>query len=154
MTHFRRSAIRPFVLCQLTAGLMGIGVMILARAFSDIDSPPQPLQGLNDFLLYFPVCFALEEVSFRGLLDSHLSWPGRRAGLASALFGSMLWGIWHLPTVPAASRTPETAVALLVIHSMIGVPLAIYWRRSGNLVVPAFTHAMLDAVRNALQLLE
>jgi membrane protease YdiL (CAAX protease family) len=99
------------------------------------------------------VCFALEEVSFRGALDSHLHRPGERFGLTSALLGSILWGLWHLPTVPAESRTLETAIALMGTHALIGVPLAIYWRQSGNLVVPAFTHAMIDAVRNALRLM-
>jgi hypothetical protein len=40
------------------------------------------------------------------------------------------------------------------VHSLIGVPLATYWRQSGNLAVPAFTHALIDAVRNALQVME
>jgi membrane protease YdiL (CAAX protease family) len=39
---------------------------------------------------------------------------------------------------------------IVVIHTLVGVPLAFFWRRSGNLAVPAFTHALIDAVRNAL----
>jgi membrane protease YdiL (CAAX protease family) len=39
---------------------------------------------------------------------------------------------------------------LLIPQVLIGVPLSIYWRRSGNLAVPAFTHAFIDSVRNAL----
>ena len=65
--------------------------------------------------------------------------------------GALLWGLWHLPTLPAESRGPEAVIALLGVHALIGVPLAIYWRQSGNLAVPAFTHAMIDAVRNALR---
>ena len=152
--HLRRSAVRPFLMCQLTAGVMGIGLAIAARAVAEIDRPPLLRMGLHDFLLYFPVCFALEEVSFRGALDAHLHRPGERLGLTSALLGSILWGLWHLPTLPAGSRGPEAAIALMVVHSLIGVPLAIYWRQSGNLAVPAFTHAMIDAVRNALQIMD
>jgi len=128
--------------------------VIAARAVARVQSAPLPLMGLHDFLLYFPVCFALEEVSFRGALDAHLHRRGARLGLTSALLGSLLWGLWHLPALPAGSRGPDAAVALMMVHSLIGVPLAIYWRQSGNLAVPAFTHAMIDAVRNALQLMD
>ena len=33
---------------------------------------------------------------------------------------------------------------------VIGVPFSIIWRRSGNLGVTGVTHALVDAVRNAL----
>jgi membrane protease YdiL (CAAX protease family) len=32
---------------------------------------------------------------------------------------------------------------------MVGIPLSLFWRRSGNLFVPAAVHALIDAVRNA-----
>jgi hypothetical protein len=152
LMHLRRSAMRPFLMCQLTAGAMGIGLAIAARAMAEIDRPPLLQMGLHDFLLYLPACFALEEVSFRGALDAHLHRPGERFPLTSALLGSILWGLWHLPTLPVESRVPEAVIAMLGVHVLIGVPLAIYWRRSGNLAVPAFTHAMIDAVRNALEI--
>lgn len=153
LVHLRRSALRPFVLCQLTAGVIGIGLALAARSAAQVDLSPLPMTGLHDFVLYFPVGFALEEVSFRGALDAHLHRPGQRFGLVSALLGSVLWGLWHLPTLPADARGVDVAIGLVVVHSLIGVPLAIYWRRSGNLAVPAFTHAMIDAVRNALRLM-
>lgn len=152
LVHLRRSAVRPFVMCQLTAGLMGIGLAIAARAAAQVELPPLPMTGLHDFVLYLPVCFALEEVSFRGALDAHLHRPGERFGLVSALLGSVLWGLWHLPTFPADARGVDVVIGLVMVHALIGVPLAIAWRRSGNLAVPAFTHAMIDAVRNALGL--
>jgi membrane protease YdiL (CAAX protease family) len=40
-----------------------------------------------------------------------------------------------------------------IIHSLIGVPFAVFWRKSGNLVVPAFAHALIDALRTALRLM-
>jgi membrane protease YdiL (CAAX protease family) len=43
-----------------------------------------------------------------------------------------------------------TTSFLVFVHTIIGIPLSIYWRKSGNLAVPAFTHAFIDAVRNAL----
>jgi len=153
LLHFRRETLRPFLLCQLTAGSIGIALTVAARFASQIQLPPRPLRGLQDFSLYFPVCFILEEVSFRGALDSHLYQRGDRFPFASALFGSVLWGVWHLPILPAQSQSVGVAIALAVSHSLIGVPLAIYWRRSGNLVVTAFAHALIDAVRNALRLM-
>ncbi len=38
----------------------------------------------------------------------------------------------------------------MVVHALIGVPLAIYWRKSGNLAVTAFTHALIDGIRDGL----
>jgi len=70
---------------------------------------------------------------------------------ASAILGSVLWGLWHLPIVPPEARGLRTVYSLIGVHSLIGIPLAVFWRRSGNLVIPAFTHALIDAVRNALR---
>jgi membrane protease YdiL (CAAX protease family) len=157
LVHLRRESLRPFLLCQLTAGTIGISLMIAVRLAmrmaGTIPREPLPLVGLHDFLLYFPVCFVLEEVSFRGALDSHLHHAGERFRFTSALLGSALWGVWHLPTLPAESQSLQTALVLAVTHSLIGVPLAIYWRKSGNLAVPAFAHAMIDGVRNGLRLM-
>jgi membrane protease YdiL (CAAX protease family) len=153
LVHLRRDSIRPFLFCQLTAGTIGIGLMIAARMASASQHEPLPLVGLRDFLLYFPVCFVLEEVSFRGALDSHLHHAGERFRFISALLGSALWGVWHLPALPVEARSLVTALALAVTHSLIGVPLAIYWRKSGNLAVPAFTHALIDGVRNGLRIM-
>jgi len=153
LVHLRRETIRPFLFCQLTAGTIGISLMIASRMANSITREPLLFVGLRDFLLYFPVCFVLEEVSFRGALDSHLHHAGERFRFISALLGSALWGVWHLPILPAASWNIETALVLAVYHSLIGVPLAIYWRKSGNLAVTAFTHALIDGVRNGLRIM-
>ena len=98
---------------------------------------------------YFPALFLLEEVTFRGMLDAHLYHPGESRPWISAIIVSALWGLWHIPIV---SRTPvlTTAVYLVVVHCAIGVPLSFFWRQSGNLAVPAFSHALIDAARNML----
>jgi membrane protease YdiL (CAAX protease family) len=153
LRHLRRDSARPFLLCLLTAGTCGVLLMVFARVASGTQRPPLVVAGLRDFLLYFPVCFVLEEVSFRGALDSHFHRPGDRFEETSVILGAALWGLWHLPVVPPEARTIRTACSLVGVHSLIGIPLAVYWRRSGNLVVPAFTHALIDAVRNALRLM-
>jgi hypothetical protein len=50
------------------------------------------------------------------------------------------------------SRRPGHRLPVGRSPSLIGVPLAICWRQSGNLAVRAFVHAMIDAVRNALRI--
>jgi membrane protease YdiL (CAAX protease family) len=90
----------------------------------------------------------LEEVFFRGMLDTYVHLPGEARGLGSAVFVSALWAIWHLPIVPASGAV--VIPGLLVVHVAIGVPLSLYWRRSGNLAVPATAHAFIDALRNVL----
>jgi hypothetical protein len=52
--------------------------------------------------------------------------------------------------LPPEGRGVAEVVSLLVVHGAVGVPLSVYWRQSGNLAVPGFTHALIDAVRDAL----
>jgi membrane protease YdiL (CAAX protease family) len=40
-----------------------------------------------------------------------------------------------------------------VVQVAVGPFLSLFWRRSGNLMVPGFAHALSDAVRNALGLI-
>lgn len=99
--------------------------------------------------IYFPATFIIEEVAFRGALDSHVHQPGEGRGWQSALFVSVLWGLWHLPVSDGLPFL--VLVALLVIwHCVVGIPLSRAWRKSGNLAGPAFAHSAIDAVRNGL----
>lgn len=145
-------------LCLCSAGGIGILFMALAavarwhtRASLGIDVRLE--RGVSSFLLYLPVCFMLEEVFFRGALDSYV----RRSdnSEASAIFVSLLWGLWHLPAVAGAASVSRTgwfgvACVLAVVHILVGRFLSEYWRRSGLLLIPAATHALVDAVRNGL----
>ena len=106
--------------------------------------------GLCSLLLYVPISFVLEEVSFRGAFDSHLYHPGEPRQWTTALFVSALWGLWHIPVVVGRAPLLPLIPQLLIVHCAVGVPFSIYWRRSGNLFVTGSTHALIDAVRNAL----
>ena len=99
--------------------------------------------------IYFPVTFVIEEVAFRGALDSHVHHSGEGRGWQTAMFVSVLWGLWHLPVADGMSF-PLLVLSLVVWHCAIGVPLSLAWRRSGNLSGPAFAHAAIDAVRNGV----
>jgi membrane protease YdiL (CAAX protease family) len=153
LRSFRRSGVRPLLVCLATAGGTGILLMVLAQSARG-PLPPVSARTAQDALiwlvLYFPVTFVLEEVTFRGALDAHLHEPGEGRALGSALLGSALWGVWHLPISAPHGFSALTVGSLVVVHSLIGVPLAWGWRRSGNLAVPALAHALVDAVRNAI----
>jgi membrane protease YdiL (CAAX protease family) len=69
---------------------------------------------------------------------------------ASAFFVSALWGLWHVPLAIGQKPLPLFVVGLIGVHCAVGVPLSLCWRRSGNLFVTCATHALIDAVRNAL----
>lgn len=145
--HFRDDTFRILVKCTLTAGLLGAALMTAAWLARPDAKPPSLGAGLESLLMYLPVCFVLEEVFFRGALDAHVHRPGETRHWASAIFVSVLWGLWHMPIVP----NPGTAlIGLLIVHTAIGIPLSFCWRGSGNLAVPAASHAVIDAVRNAL----
>jgi hypothetical protein len=45
---------------------------------------------------------------------------------------------------------PALIVQNVFVCCGIGVPFSFFWRRSGNLFVTGSTHALVDAVRNAL----
>ena len=101
------------------------------------------LTGLSTVALYIPVQFFVEEVWFRGILDSHLHRPGETRGALSAIYGSALWGVWRYPI-----SDPTDLVNLLItiaISVAVGILLARAWRRSGNLPVPGIAHALIDA---------
>jgi membrane protease YdiL (CAAX protease family) len=95
--------------------------------------------------------FVVEEVFFRGCLDTYLHRGEKGTGWLSAIYISALWGLWHLPT--AALLTGNllgTVLSLLFSQIIIGVPLSLLWRKTGNLAVPDTTHAFLEAVRSIL----
>jgi len=105
---------------------------------------------LRRLLLFLPACFVVEEVTFRGAIDAHVQHSGESRGIGSALAVSTLWGLWHLPVAYSSAPSAAGVASLVVIHVAICVPLSLYWRRGGNLLVPALTHAVIDAVRDAL----
>jgi hypothetical protein len=150
---------RELGLCLVTTGAaagLTLAASYFARSHPDRAIADRLLEGLRSLVLYLPVCFMIEEVFFRGGLDSYLTRGGTRAPWLSAFYLSAIWGWWHLPTV---TLQPEHRIAQLVVlvvalplvHCGIGALFSIFWRRSGLLLVPVFAHAFIDAVRNALQ---
>ena len=152
----RRTTVRQLRFCILTAGAIGIAFNVLhavglaVRGHSPLHAEASGVRGLESFLLYVPALFVIEEVFFRGALDAYLHHPDEGTGWVSAFFLSALWGLWHLPLF-FADEGFRAIPALLLVQVAVGVPLSLWWRRSGNLVVPGTTHALIDAVRNALQ---
>src|SRR6516162_6305515 len=138
LSRQRASAARQGLPSFIAALLIGIATTATI-AISTHHSIGFPLLKLvfmvKQFLLYFTVCFAVEEVVCRGALDSHVYRPrsdGQASGSPwlSAIFVSALWGIWHLPTAPVSSAPAfAAAIALvLIVHTLVGVPLSFCWR--------------------------
>jgi hypothetical protein len=154
-----RAQWRLLGLCVLTAGAVGILTLALGyfvRPHASLAATARMLEGLRSFTLYLPVCFMIEEVFFRGGLDSYLTRGGTPEPWFSAFYLSALWGWWHLPTVTLqpehrAAQLVVLVVALPLVHCGVGALLSIFWRRSGLLLVPVCAHAFIDGVRNALQ---
>lgn len=92
----------------------------------------------------------LEEVAFRGAFDAHVYHPGDGRGFLTALWVSALWGMWHVPLLLGRGHLSMLSAGLISVTCAIGVPLSIAWRRSGNLFVPGLTHALVDALRDAI----
>jgi membrane protease YdiL (CAAX protease family) len=147
----------PSVLAALLVGLAWRYIVVLIGNAAGITAPshvPLTVEKLLptavDFLFGFLAAFLIEEVIFRGGLDTHVSSDGKsRTGeFRSAIFVSLLWAVWHLPLQARGMVTPvqQLGVALHVFGIAIGgVPLAFCWRRSGTLVLPAALHAFANA---------
>ncbi|MVU83772.1 CPBP family intramembrane metalloprotease [Nocardia sp. ET3-3] len=149
-----RAGARRLAACLATAGLIGVSTVVGGFLLSGQGAPsPAPWAslrlGLESLLMYVPVVFVLEEVFFRGALDSYLHRDGEPGGLWSAALVSALWGLWHLP-VAGVPITGGVVAGLLAFQIPVGMFLSLWWRRSGNLAVPGITHAVIDSVRNGL----
>ncbi len=113
--------------------------------------PRELLQaGLQSLLFYVPAVFVVEEVFFRGALNSYLHRGEQGFGWASAAFISIVWGLWHMPI--AGPLSILLILQLVGTQLVIGLILSWVWRRTGNLAMPGTLHAALDAVRNVLLL--
>jgi membrane protease YdiL (CAAX protease family) len=107
-------------------------------------SAAMPLALLKNFIRVLPCVFVIDEVVFRGLLDSYVapSSGSRRVQWISAIFISALWGFWHLW---------HTQVFLdFALTLALGVPLSFCWRKSGTLLLPGVAHALIDACRDTI----
>ena len=154
LRRFRREHLYPLAWCLLiTLALdavqwsvfLGFGLVEMHPVEGGI--PARVAVGLFSLLEYMAVVFAVEEVTFR-MLDSHLHEADRRRGILSAVFISAVWGLWHLPI--SEELTWSAVGILMYVHVPYGICLSLFWRRTGNLVVPGLCHALGDALRNAL----
>jgi hypothetical protein len=150
-------------LCVLTVGLLGLlpqflslllpHVLHIHTAHPVTTAQPTLLQSLEiaaEWFLISPVGFVVEEVFFRGALDTYLHRGEEGIGWLSAIFVSALWGVWHLPGQALSGNLLFAVVGTVLPQILVGVPLSLWWRKSGNLAVTNTAHALLEAVRNAL----
>lgn len=138
----------------LTAGVVGAVLFlvntILGRGPGFLTHPGGALQAFGiSFLWYIPMVFVVEEVFFRGALDTYARGPHLANDRTSAVVVSLLWGVWHLPLVIAVSGLSQLPI-ILGFQLIVGLLLTFPWRRSGNLAVPGVTHALIDAIRDGL----
>jgi membrane protease YdiL (CAAX protease family) len=150
---FSRSTMTSFALA-VAAGVTVMAAAANAHGHSVIVAREGWLSFLAQILIYFPALFVLEEVAFRGMLDRCFddANTSRVRYWASAVFVAILWGLWHWPIVGQIGQRggPAALLSLVGVHVLIGVPLAITWRTSGNLALPAVAHALIDAYRNVV----
>jgi membrane protease YdiL (CAAX protease family) len=156
--QFRKETFRHTLLCLTTSGVISISLFTLAyfaqTTLLHKQFQPSLLTGIKSLLLYFPVCFMLEEVIFRGMIDPHIHRQSDKKGIWSAIFIGVLWGLFHLPVTLANAKSSTDIIggvfSLIFVHTIVGIPLSIYYRKSGNLAVPSFSHAIADSFRNGL----
>jgi membrane protease YdiL (CAAX protease family) len=143
-------ALVPAVIAVVLAGGFQVGVGVIRHGTGLLEALSL-VQIARWSLLYFAVGFVLEEVTFRGALDT-LVQASSLPGWLSAAWVALLWGLWHLPTVPLQHNVVATIVAIAAYQLVVGVLLAYAWRIGGNLAIPAAAHALIDGMRNAVLL--
>ena len=147
-----RDAVRLTIRTTLITGAVLVGVMVAYRlATGGINGNLAAALTTTaiSLLTYLPVVFVMEEVLFRGLIDTYLHGSTPGPDRASALYGSALWGLWHLPVAFLALGV-LTIPYLVVVHTTMGYFMVTAWRRTGNLAAPGVSHAVIDALRNAV----
>jgi membrane protease YdiL (CAAX protease family) len=150
-SNFTKKTVKDFLLCFGIIMVVRIPLYFFPFILGDHEFKPDYIRGIASLLTYIPVAFVVEEVVFRGMLDTYIHPSKKTNGIWSALFISCIWGLWHLPL----STHSETFIWLIALSSMTislwGFVLSIFWRRTGNLAVPGFPHAFADAIRDSLK---
>lgn len=155
VSNLTKKTAKETLLCLLTSGILGV-LISFGGAFvkSYLNSTVINFNFESFFtsiLTYVPIVFVLEEVIFRGILDEHISENDKEINYWSILYICFLWGWWHLPiSNKSFEEIVGASVIFPIIHTIVGFFMSVYWRKSGNLIVPGFTHAFIDAIRNAL----
>ena len=147
-----QDAVRSTIRTTLVTGAVLVGIMVAYRLATGgfIGNLAAAITTtVISLLTYLPVVFVVEEVLFRGLIDTYLHGSTPGPDRASALYGSALWGIWHLPVAFLALGV-LTIPYLVIVHTTIGHFMVTAWRRTGNLAAPGVSHAVIDALRNAV----
>jgi membrane protease YdiL (CAAX protease family) len=150
-SNFTKKTAKDFLLCFGIIVVVRISLYFFPFIIGNHEFNPDYIRGIKSLLTYIPVAFVVEEVVFRGMLDTYIHQSKTTTGLWPALFISCMWGLWHLPL----SLDSKTSIWFVVLPSMIislwGIVLSIFWRRTGNLAVPGFPHAFADAVRDSFK---
>ena len=134
-----RDAVRSTIRTTLINGAILVGMMVAFRLASGGfhgNLAAAVATAVISVATYLPVVFVMEEVLFRGLLDPYLHGSTPGPDRASALYGSALWGLWHLPVTFIALGV-LTIPYLVGVHTALGYVLVTSWRRTGNLAAPA-----------------
>jgi membrane protease YdiL (CAAX protease family) len=150
-----RDAVLTTIRTTLITAAILVGIMVAYRIASGGfhgSLAAALVTALVSVATYVPVVFVMEEVLFRGALDTYLHGSTPGTDRATALYGSALWGLWHLP-VAFISLGLLTIPYLVVVHTALGFFLVTSWRRTGNLAAPGIAHAVSDALRNAVAVL-
>ena len=147
-----RDAVRSTIRTTLIAGPVLVGIMVAYRVATGGfhgNLAAAVTTAVVSLATYLPVVFVMEEVLFRGFIDPYLHGSTPGPDRASALYGSALWGIWHLPVAFLALGV-LTIPYLVIVHTTMGYVMVAAWRRTGNLAAPGLSHALIDALRNAV----
>lgn len=150
-SNFTKKTAKDFLLCFGITAVLRAGFYFLPFLTGKNEFNPDYIRAIKSLLTYIPVAFVVEEVLFRGMLDTYIHQSQKADRIWSALFISVLWGLWHLPLSANGSKSIWFVALASTTISLWGVILSVFWRRTGNIAVPGFSHAFADAIRDGLR---
>lgn len=101
-------------------------------------------QALTKFALIAPLIGVMEELVFRGFVQSRLTPAGAMASVLVAASGHTLYKYLVIKTVPVDLDTYMPSLVLLTF--LVGVVLGIMKEVSRNVIPPALAHALFDII--------
>lgn len=150
-SNLKKNTVKDFFLCFGIAVVIRISLYFFPFIIGNNEFNPDYIRGIKSLLIYIPIAHIVEEVVFRGMLDTYIHQSNKTNGLLSALYISCIWGLWHLPISMDGKNSIWFIIIRSITISLWGVLLSIFWRRTGNLAVPIFPHAFADAIRDGLK---
>jgi len=118
--------------------------MLLGLVYNVVKADSLLPPALTKFALIAPLIGVMEELVFRGFVQSRLAPAGAMASVIVAAAGHTLYKYLVIKTVPVDLDTYMPSLVLLTF--LVGVVFGTVKEASGSVIPPALAHALFDII--------